>query len=107
MHAQEERALCATAAAHTRERESNDELLFGDFVHTHSLALQLLSYSQPWPRARRSRRPMRPTRAPHTRSDLRDPSVAAFGALYLSPPAAMAPAEFVHVGALPPSAQLQ
>jgi hypothetical protein len=29
---------------------------------------------------------MRPTRAPHTRSDLRDPSATAFGALYPSPP---------------------
>jgi hypothetical protein len=50
---------------------------------------------------------MRPPRAPHTRSDLRDPSAAAFGALYVSPPRRPCPAEFVHVGALPPSAQLQ
>jgi hypothetical protein len=50
---------------------------------------------------------MRPPRAPHTRGDLRDPSATAFRALHLSPPRRPCPAKFVHVGALPPSAQLQ
>jgi hypothetical protein len=88
MHAQEERAPRATAAARARERESNDELLFRDVVHTFSL-WRSSSYIQPLPRARWSRRPMRPTRAPHTRSDLRDPSATAFGPYIPLRPAAM------------------